>query len=62
MRARTLLSLGPSKLWLILFVLTFLANLMLSKGTYGQGLELSGGWAHVTGDFGTDGFNVGAAW
>jgi opacity protein-like surface antigen len=27
-----------------------------------QGLELSGGWAHVTGDFGTDGFDLGAAW
>jgi hypothetical protein len=27
-----------------------------------QGLELSGGWAHSTGDFGLDGFNLGAAW
>jgi hypothetical protein len=27
-----------------------------------QGLELSGGWAHVTQDFGTDGFDAGAAW
>ena len=28
----------------------------------GHGLEATGGWAHVTQDFGTDGFNVGAAW
>src|ERR1019366_7865884 len=27
-----------------------------------QNLELSGGWAHSTGDFGLDGFNIGAAW
>jgi len=27
-----------------------------------QGLELSGGWAHSTGNFGLDGFNLGAAW
>jgi len=27
-----------------------------------QDLELSGGWAHSTGDFGVDGFNIGAAW
>jgi opacity protein-like surface antigen len=27
-----------------------------------QGLELAGGWTHVTGNFGTDGFNFGAGW
>jgi opacity protein-like surface antigen len=27
-----------------------------------QDLEVSGGWEHATSDFGTDGFNVGAAW
>lgn len=27
-----------------------------------QGLELAGGWAHSTGNFGTDGFNLGAGW
>jgi hypothetical protein len=27
-----------------------------------QRLELSGGWAHVTQNFGTDGFDAGAAW
>jgi opacity protein-like surface antigen len=27
-----------------------------------QGLELSGGWAHSTGDLGLDGFHFGAAW
>ena len=28
----------------------------------GHGLEVSGGWAHVTQNFGTDGYNLGAAW
>jgi hypothetical protein len=43
-------------------LLTLLAALMLPRTARGQGLEVSGGWAHVTQDFGTDGFNVGAAW
>jgi hypothetical protein len=37
-----------------LFVLPSVSN--------AQGLELGGGWAHVSGDFGMDGFNAGAAW
>jgi long-subunit fatty acid transport protein len=53
---------GASRLYLTLFLLTFLAALMLPRTARGQGLEVSGGWAHVTQDFGTDGFNVGAAW
>jgi opacity protein-like surface antigen len=48
-----------SAIW---FLLTFLGAIMLPPNARGQGLELHGGWAHVTGDFGTDGFNVGAAW
>jgi Outer membrane protein beta-barrel domain len=34
------------------------------RKTFGQGhgLELNGGWAHVTSDNGTDGFTVGGAW
>lgn len=28
----------------------------------GHGLEVSGGWVHVTSDNGTDGFNIGGAW
>jgi hypothetical protein len=43
---------------LVIFLVTFI----LPETTKGQGLELSGSWAHITGDFGTDGFNVGAAW
>jgi opacity protein-like surface antigen len=35
---------------------------LLPKTAHGQGLELNGGWAHNTGDFGTNGFNVGGAW
>jgi hypothetical protein len=42
---------------------TLSVALLLSVHTArGQGLEVGGGWSHVTGDFGTDGFNVGAAW
>jgi len=63
MLARTVLPCS-CKLFLILFLflLTFLATMMLPPTARAQGLELHGGWAHVTGDFGTDGFNVGAAW
>jgi ketosteroid isomerase-like protein len=46
----------------ILVLLTLLAAFMLPETARGQGLEVGGGWSHVTGDFGTDGFNVGGAW
>ena len=36
--------------------------LALPAGMSAQGLELAGGWAHITGNNGTDGFNFGAAW
>jgi hypothetical protein len=51
-----------SKLWSILLLLTFVAAFALPQAARAQGLEVGGGWSHVTGDFGTDGFNVGAAW
>jgi OmpA-OmpF porin, OOP family len=55
--------LSRSRYWCLTFVLlTSFATLMLPKSTSGQGLELSGGWAHNTGDFGTNGFSVGGAW
>lgn len=41
---------------LLLCWLAFPAN------TSAQGLELAGGWAHITGNQGTDGFNLGAGW
>jgi len=47
---------------LLLFLLTFLVAVVQAPTANGQGLEVHGGWDHVTGDFGTDGFNVGAAW
>jgi len=50
------------KSWLFLFVLTFFAAATLPKTAHAQGLELSGGWAHITSDFGTDGYNVGSAY
>jgi hypothetical protein len=37
-------------------------RLALPQAVQGQGSELDGGWSHVTGDNGTDGFHVGAAW
>jgi hypothetical protein len=46
----------------ILLLLTFLMAVALPQTAQGQGLELGGGWSHVTGDGGTDGFNLGAAW
>ena len=54
---------GQAKLRLILFTfLAFVVTPMLSGTALGQGLELNGGWSHITGNFGTDGFNVGGAW
>jgi|SRR5215467_8092168 len=50
------------RLFLLLLLLTFLGAVLLPPTARGQGLEVHGGWAQVTGDFGTDGFNVGAAW
>jgi ketosteroid isomerase-like protein len=50
------------KFSLILFLLPILGAFALPETARGQGLEVGGGWSHVTGDFGTDGFNVGAAW
>jgi Domain of unknown function (DUF4440)/Outer membrane protein beta-barrel domain len=46
----------------ILFFLIFLMPVAMPQTLRAQGLELGGGWSHVTGDNGTDGFNVGAAW
>ena len=51
-----------SKLSSILILSAVLALFVLPQTARGQGLEVGGGWSHVTGDFGTDGFNVGAAW
>ena len=36
--------------------------LLLPNRASAQGLELNGGWTYITGDFGTSGFNAGAAW
>jgi opacity protein-like surface antigen len=51
-----------SKPYSILLLVTPLAAFTLPPAARGQGLEVGGGYSHVTGDFGTDGFNVGAAW
>jgi opacity protein-like surface antigen len=47
---------------LSLALVLFTVLLALSNTVHAQGLELSGGWTHITGDFGTNGFDVGAAW
>jgi long-subunit fatty acid transport protein len=48
---------------------TFLASLIIATAMFSlpqrisaQGLELAGGYDHVTGNFGTNGFSAGAAW
>ena len=46
----------------ILLLLILLAAFTLPPAARAQGLEVGGGYSHVTGGFGTDGFNVGAAW
>jgi len=55
----------PLRVWSsfpILLVLTVMTMMTLPQSAKSQALELGGGWAHVTGDSGTDGFNVRAAW
>ena len=45
------------------FVLvTLIALSSFATRASAQGLEFGAGWVHVTQDFGTDGFNLGAAW
>jgi opacity protein-like surface antigen len=61
MRTRTLFPL-VSGLCSLLFLLIALGVFTLPPAARGQGLEVGGGYSHVTGDFGTDGFNAGAAW
>jgi opacity protein-like surface antigen len=50
------------KLYFPVCLLSLLASLALSPAAQGQALELGGGWAHVTGNNGTDGFDIDAAW
>lgn len=45
-----------------LFVALLMVFSACSNAARAQGLEVGGGYSHVTGDFGTNGFNVGAAW
>ena len=51
-----------SKRRLLLLLLLFPALMLWPHSAAAQGLEVSGGWAHATGDFGLDGFDIGAAW
>jgi hypothetical protein len=43
-------------------LIAVMAMVFLPQSISAQGLELSGGWVHVTQNFGTDGFDAGAAW
>ena len=45
--------------YIVLFDLFLLILLPIARGTRP---EVSGGWAHITQESGTDGFNVGGAW
>jgi len=58
---RILVSKSTKFLFIALFAVA-IGLFALPSESSAQGLELSGGWAHVTGDFGMDGFNTGAAW
>src|SRR6267154_1280334 len=45
------------------FVLVWTVLLSSATSAFGQkNLEVNGGWAHASGNFGTDGFGVGAAY
>jgi opacity protein-like surface antigen len=56
------LRIAITKTYSTILLLAVLAALSLPQSARAQGLELGGGWAHATGDDGTDGFNVGVAW
>src|SRR5690349_6336758 len=57
------MSKGVTSQWCwILILAIFLVMLAPYQKAQAQGLELSGGWAHMTGNNGTDGFEAGAAW
>jgi hypothetical protein len=43
-------------------LIAVMTMILLPQSISAQDLELSGGWAHVTQNFGTDGFDAGAAW
>lgn len=45
-----------------MLALLMVGTLALAENAVGQYLEVHGGYTHVTGDFGTNGFNAGAAW
>ena len=55
-------SVSSRALFPALFLLLVLQAFTLATPARGQGLEVGGGWAHVTGNNGTDGFDVRAAW
>jgi hypothetical protein len=50
-----------AKMKIVLVLATVILITVLSPSLSAQNLELSGGWAHLTGDNGVDGFDVGIA-
>jgi len=58
LRRDPVLSISP---WVFVLVVCTLL-LGSSERVSAQGLELGGGYTHITGDLGTNGFDVGAAW
>jgi opacity protein-like surface antigen len=53
----------PSRLLFpVLLLLLLVTAVALPPMTHAQGLQVGGGYTHVTGNFGTDGFDVRGAW
>lgn len=53
--------LGAKKMKVVPILATVIVIAVLSPTLSAQNIELSGGWAHLTGNNGVDGFDVGAA-
>jgi opacity protein-like surface antigen len=53
---------SPAVRLFLVALATATISLMCPAKSAAQDLELSGGWAHATSDFGVDGFNIGAAY
>jgi opacity protein-like surface antigen len=46
----------------IIALAALVAQFLVPSQASAQGLDLTGGWTHATGDFGVDGFDIGAGW
>ena len=53
---------GTGKLYFLLFLVTFLATFTLPALAHAQGLEVGGGYAYTSGNFGVNGFDLDGGW